>query len=118
MDRYDEAVKYLTENPVEIWRAWGNPAASKEKGGCLFQWAGDKYNLPEQGLMGCLTQIRASISRNAQTEELTEEIRNDERLPTQCGDITVEHLPLFAEYQRKIDLATGRDRTVIHYYIN
>jgi len=46
----------------------------------------------------------------AWTAELTALIRADNRLPG-CGDfseITVDHLPIFAGWQRRIDLALNR----------
>jgi hypothetical protein len=98
MDKYDMAVEYLTEHPDEIYDAWGNPFL--HKGGCLFQFCNaNGYNAI---ICGCLTQIRRG-GYAAETEELTEEIRNDERIPSSALDIRAEHLPVFAEWQRRLD---------------
>ena len=103
-DVYDEAVAHLTEHPDEIYESWGDYSGL---GGLLFMDAArDDYDRNDM-LCGCLTQIRCGIFR-AQTNELTEAIRADERIPSNGGDITVEHLPLFAEWQRRIDAELGR----------
>jgi len=51
---------------------------------------------------GCLTMIRRG-HKYAWTDELTKEIRSDERIPDADFDITPEHLPVFAEWQRRLD---------------
>lgn len=102
-DKYDEAIEYLNEHPDEIKFAWDlewngkiHPAA------CLFMYAGPDCSC------GCLTQIRGSTcGYRAVTPELTNRIRNDERLPDKLSLVTLEHLPLFAEYQREVDKITG-----------
>lgn len=99
-DRYDKAVKYLTEHPGEIFDAWQAPM--DHPGGCLFLFAQretcrDKIPM----FCGCLTQVRSGCQ--AQTRELTEAIQADQRIPQDPLDITVEHLPVFAEWQARID---------------
>lgn len=101
MDKYDEAVRFLTENPGSIERSWSSP--HRTDGGCLFDYAsldrqGDRY--------GCLTQIKRG-SMEAWDPKLTEAIRADERIPLSPRDITIESLPAFAEWQRKIDQLIG-----------
>lgn len=107
-DKYDLAITYLTEHPEEILRVWNSPEGYVDEGGCLFQYAGDTtreaLNLSGKSIwVGCLTQIRDSDTWCAQTDELTEEIRADERIPKDPKEITVESLPVFAEWQRKLD---------------
>jgi hypothetical protein len=44
----------------------------------------------------------------AQTDQLTEAIRSDERLVGSEHDVNAEHLPIFAGWQRRIDQILGR----------
>jgi hypothetical protein len=107
-DKYDEAIaELLQDNPSRptfeerVVDAWNYP---KKRGpGALFQPCG------QMGACGCLTQI---VSREmnfdgapyaAVTPELTEAILADDRIPPTPHDITPEDLPVFAEWQRKID---------------
>ena len=110
MDIYDQAVEYLSKRVHEdegdmaaILEAWFSP--STKRGGILFEFAGNRV---QNGYIGCLTQIRSDSSKIAATPELTERIRADERLPTSGEYITVDMLPVFAEWQRKIDAELGR----------
>ena len=106
-DKYDVAVEYLRKHPERILNAWG--AHQIFEGGCLFQHA-----TPSGGRntnrCGCPTTIRHPQLRKEVSGRpgLTEEIRNDDRLPSQSVDITVEHLPVFAEWQRRLDVELGR----------
>jgi hypothetical protein len=110
-DKYDEAIEYLRAHPDEICEAWGDP--DTHPGGRLFDWCGESdFKGGQIGWCGCLTQIRASTvadpgSFNAQciapTPSLTADIRGDTRIPTDPQDITVEHLQVFADWQRKLD---------------
>jgi len=94
-DKYDEAVEYLTKYPDSISHAWKSPTGCDA--GCLFQFVESR-----PGLCGCLSQIRAG-RWDAETPQLTAAIRADGRIPVEPEDITVNHLPVFAEWQRKID---------------
>ena len=100
-DKYYKAVQYLTKHPEKIKDAWNFPFTFSS--GCLFNYAGDTKN---SGI-GCLTQIRKNedghVSVNAETPELTEEIRKDKRIPKNPKYIRVKHLPVFAEWQRRLD---------------
>lgn len=97
MDKYDEQIACLTLNPARIVDAWA-------LGDCLFQGASHDG---EVGPYGCLTMVRTG-AWNAATPELTEQIRNDMRIPSNCFGITVESLPVFAEWQRRLDKELGR----------
>lgn len=115
MDRYDEAVAYLTEHPDKIQATWASPFLHVHTGGALFQTAADTKR-DTAICYGCLTQIRQLPHfYRSQTPNLTKAILDDDRLPTNEKEITVAHLPIFAEWQRKIDEETGRDREIIHY---
>ena len=107
MDKYDEAVEYLKDHPDNIREAWINPAG--EMGGCLFGFvSGSRRTGRVDGQsVGCLTTIVLGIDV-AETEGLTVAIRADDRLPDSDLGITVELLPVFAEWQRRIDLELGR----------
>lgn len=95
MDEYDLHIERLTKDPSLIQEDWG-----KCRG--LFKLAGsprdDRYLR-----YGCLTMIRRSTNYCAPTSELTEAIRADTRIPSNHADITLAHLPVFAEWQRRID---------------
>lgn len=95
MDIYDKQIGELTKSPHLIPIQWSNA-----KG--IFAFVG--YG----SLSGCLTMIRKTTECNACKEryideELTAQIRADERIPSGPGGITVESLPVFAEWRRKID---------------
>jgi hypothetical protein len=106
MDKYDKQIKFLTANPERITRQW-------ESGIGLFQFIDRSCDDNESNInSGCLTMIRSNMScvaiinRNV-NNEITEQIRNDERIPINSNDIKVEHLPIFAEWQRKVDQLEG-----------
>jgi hypothetical protein len=97
-DIYDEQIERLTANPREIFSEWFDAIG-------LFKKTGGSNDLNS----GCLTQIRhtylqySAVIKGRVDILLTEAIRKDDRLPTSSSDIKVEHLPVFAEWQRKID---------------
>lgn len=98
-DKYDEAVEYLTQNPTKILDAWHHPHS--QTGGCLFVHAGRRF------ICGCLTQIRKGIY-DAETPALTAAIRADGRIPVDVAEITVASLPVFTEWQRRLDKELNR----------
>ena len=103
---YDEQIKYLTENPDKIREHWENAEGIFKivsKNGKFFGGAGH--------LAGCLTMIRGksclfhkAYVNGKPDEKLTEQIREDERIPENVDDITVENLYIFKEWHEKIDL--------------
>jgi len=122
-DKYDEAIEYLTRNPDQICRAWD--ATWSHVAGCLFRPASASTTDPGRGIpwpldrtgsfqCGCLTTIRLGEPGKyghavlAETEDLTKEIRADERIPKTIKEVTVEHLPVFAEWQRRLDKELNR----------
>ena len=106
-DKYDEAIAYLTANPDEIQAAWDGGYYRGEEtsvqAACLFNYANSADDLN----CGCLTQIRSDPTRHAHTFDLTREIRLDSRIPVCATDITVADLPVFAEWQRRLDKEIG-----------
>jgi hypothetical protein len=107
MDKYDKAIEHLTKHPKGIEEAWMNPDTCPS--GCLFTFcATTSRTLNEQdNVCGCLTQVRGGIYP-AETEALTQLIRADDRIPDSIGRVTVESLPVFAEWQRKLDVTLNR----------
>lgn len=103
-DEYDDAIAYLTANPSDIMNAWHNP--SDVEGGCLFRYTSGERSGTYWGgtrpACGCLTQV-ASGAFPSPNVQLTLEIRKDSRIPHMPEDITVDDLPVFAEWQRKLD---------------
>lgn len=100
MDIYDKEVERLTNNPQDIWKDWNYT------GSILFSNAAPKgvvFNKKTNEYYGCITQVKARIYP-AYTRNLTDEIREDKRVPSDGKYITVEDLPVFAEYRRKIDV--------------
>jgi len=123
-DKYDEAIAYLTENPEDIYDAWmlwarSDQTTDVKRAHCLFQVARVD---PDDGSSlgcGCLTQIRSGLTLGGvrcgvlgksgrQHKRLTTAVRSDKRLPSEPGSIRVEHLPVFAEWQRRLDKELGR----------
>lgn len=90
MDKYDKHIKKLTKNPQWITMDWFAATG-------LFKFAGKHKGA------GCLTMIRKNVGFTAPTNKLTSAILKDRRIPTQSALIKVKHLPVFAEWQRKID---------------
>lgn len=106
MDKYDAQIAELVKLDGEKFRRRIRREWAHSKG--LFGYAvTNPYRLWADDT-GCLTMIRNGDWR-AETEELTEAIRADERLPKTQQDITKEHLPVFAEWQRRLDKELSRE---------
>lgn len=114
-DVYDKAIAFLRKHPERIYRAWVDP--TREPGGALFSFTSrsrkaelSRETHPIYGdrmSCGCLTQIRGG-DYAAPTKALTAAIRDDERIPAISTLIDVESLPVFAEWQRRLDKELGR----------
>jgi hypothetical protein len=100
-DRYAAAVAYLTQHPEEIRAAWSHPSC--HVAGALFCMASRCESWSPTSTIGCLTMIRSDQKYRAQTPELTAAIRLDTRIPVSSRDVTVNDLPVFAEWQRRLD---------------
>lgn len=105
-DPYDRAIAYLTEHPEEINYHWDDPF--KRIGGVLFRFASPTGTWREYDIRcGCLSTIRRGedfvYSDHGVDDLTTTEIRFDLRIPANSGDITPADLPVFAEWQRKLD---------------
>ena len=107
-NKYDIAIEYLTNNPHNIFHAWSlsvNHSSSVIHAHCLFERIGDVMNVED---CGCLTEIREDTQKFACIDweidyDLTERIRADERIPTHPWLIGIETLPVFKEWQERID---------------
>ncbi len=102
-DIYAEEIEWLTNHPHHIRSHWKN-------GLPLFAFARNE-DVPEQRknyAIGCLTMIAAGVDQCAATPELTAKIKSDPRIPKSLEAITLQDLPVFAEYQREIDVVLNR----------
>lgn len=115
MDSYDKAIEYLKNNPSQIVDIWDDPKSHFS--GVLFQSVtpdGVSQTNPYGEFCGDICEIHSNLA-SAWTDELTEEILEDFRIPEIFAShdykprITVELLPLFAEWQRKIDKVLNRN---------
>lgn len=102
-DKYDEAIEYLTAHPDEILLAWSDRPGDQHPHHCLFIYANASGEFSSRGFLGCLTQIRSGGPWRAETSELTAAIAADDRLPDHWDGITPNDLPVFAEWQRRLD---------------
>jgi len=110
MDKYDEAIAYLTENPDEIKDAWGDPSNSVP-GSVLFGYVGPEWtdcSMSKDGIhrCGCLQQIRQDEDGEEFTSwwpEITRQIRQDRSIPKDHEEIGVGDLEAFAKWQRIVD---------------
>lgn len=108
MYSYDEQIAYLTANPSKIMVQWaGAEGIFKFAGSPMAEdGSGDSEGIEH----GCLTMIRNNPLRNKVfingqiNEELSQLVAADERLPKRVEEIEVRHLPIFKEWQERIDL--------------
>lgn len=112
MDKYDKAIAYLTEHPTRIYDAW--IYADSNVAGCLFNFCNPTGAV---GLEGCLTMIRdrpVPDSRSVLPVDIHKAIFADKRIPAnRVSDIKLKDLPVFAEWQRKLDeLWPGRSEKI------
>lgn len=117
MDAYDHMVAYLTERPEEIETAW--TFTMLHRCGRLFAFVEpEPFNAtatPSGKQCGCLTMIRFDPKVfGAWTDDLSEAIQNDERIPGDTDDIDQEVLCVLAGWQRRIDAALNRTPPVWH----
>lgn len=105
MDKYDKAIKYFNDHPSQIRGAWASPGTCE--GGALFMYA--SVSGTRKLGCGCLTQIRGNVNlsaigpKNMLMRDITDEIRNDDRIPVRSDDVSVDNLYVFAEWQRRLD---------------
>jgi len=138
-DKYDKAIAYLERHPEDIHDAWGNPGTYEGRGGELFGFVGPDWSSSSNsyevrgevsGTCGCLQQIRQAY-KNEEVQYMNElestdmalsfwprqwaRIAMDRRLPWNDEEIGLEHLPVFAEWQRKIDDLRRADGMEVPY---
>jgi hypothetical protein len=115
MDSYDKAIEYLKNNPSQIIDVWDDPKSHFS--GVLFQSVtpdgmGQTNSYGE--FCGDICEVHSNLA-SAWTDELAEELLEDFRIPEIFAShdykprISIELLPLFAEWQRKIDNALNRN---------
>lgn len=116
-DRYDLAMAHLNKHPEELEDSI--LFADSYPGGPLFFNAARNpysYLKVEKGWLGNPVQIREYPDHFvAETDWLTSAILKDDRLPKSAADCRLEHLPVIAQWQRKIDTVlkrTIRDKPV------
>lgn len=108
---YQAAKEYLTANPDEIEKAWGDPFDAL--GGSLFIFCTPDGTMSSdcRGGCACLTQIKdpcyPSIPGLPEdvSDRLLQQIRADDRIPDNVADITVDNLSAFVEFQEQLDAA-------------
>jgi hypothetical protein len=127
MDAYDKMVAYLNANPHLIFVSWNDPRPGINAAGPLFAYVWPHNNPP--GKIGCLTTI-ATGEYDAATPELKNALLADDRLKVDVLEIRYDAfkeanderaanravaeallplLPVFAEWQRRIDKELGRN---------
>lgn len=87
-------------HPEHIYKSWQSPNhhCLQYEHGCLFQFSNNNGNpLGNFKTNGDLVNIRNGNS-SCPDSELTEKIRNDERIPKDGKNITIDNLDVFAEY--------------------
>ena len=108
-NKYDLAIERLLaakDYRRAIYNAWMD--TTTDENGCLFSFVSPTGRSPYQGEdCGCLTQVKYGIY-NASTPELTQAIRKDEHIPNSWDGITPELLPVFKEWQERIDKELNR----------
>lgn len=124
LNKYDEAIEFLTENPVSVYSAWLVPMSDRNKGGCLFKFITPNGEASYPDLEGygiiytaaCLTLIRspelfhggkvpAVIDMTGEYNiRISKVIAEDERIPKKASDIIIpEGLYIFKHYQEAFD---------------
>jgi hypothetical protein len=105
-DKYDIAMEILLaiEDNRDFKRvayhAWSN--ISTDPLACLFSMVTPSGRSHAEKQCGCLTQVKGGDAP-AWTDELTQHIRQDPRIPEHPNEITKENLVAFAEWQRFLD---------------
>lgn len=105
---YDKQIEYLINNPGKIFDQWVDALG-------LFKYAGYesgqkpafKHGI-DSTYPGCLTQIRGNFRAKVSIkgiidEDITMAIKKDTRLPSCGSKIEIKHLPVFKEWQEKVD---------------
>lgn len=100
------AIELLVANPQEIAAAWRDPLG--HPAGCLFRFASNSGGVEysKAGTVGCLTMIvnpANNVPYVGQTDELTQKIKADKRIPQHYSDIYGrEELELLGRWQTRI----------------
>lgn len=110
-DKYMLAARYLSEHPDQIGGAWVCPPSGAE----FLEQRHQLFKLVVPGGL-CLTQLRDcgvhgdSIEDDDCPPAFAAAIAGDTRIPIASSDIRPEDLPVFVEWQRRLDAELGEDR--------
>lgn len=102
MDKYDKAIAYYTKHPDLIHEDWADPNPGRPSE--LF-----KMLRCVNDSRRCPVMLREDTTFYTPPTKLAQRIANDERLPAKVDDLTLEHLPILAEYQRLDDAWTPEE---------
>jgi hypothetical protein len=112
-DKYTRAIEYLKAHPREIQDAWSHGTHPAH---CLFM-AIDTFCCEGEGRTSdcnCLTLVKVNmacdipVKVHTRAVPLIPSILADDRIPSGSWAITLESLPAFARWQRKIDKVLNR----------
>jgi len=102
-DIYDHEIARLTEDPKLIADSWEYAAP-------LFRYLVNVvklHQLDPQAWCGCLTMYRSGFHKPdtlpTRLRPIAQEIAHDDRIPRDSREIQPHHLPVFAEWQRRLD---------------
>lgn len=138
MDKYDIAIEFLTKYPELITAAWISPCheldypagyephekqAEIDQAHCLFQYLTPSgrneksHPIDADYIFGCLTQIKhrylyprtSGVKIVAFCEDMTTAIQLDDHIADRPGNVRVEYLKYYANYQREADRTFRRE---------
>lgn len=105
MDFYDTEIERITRSSKPLNEFWLE-TSDRQARSPLFAYVTPDRRCSLEG--GCLTQIKAGLT-GACTPALARAIRKDQRLPKSGFLIELKHLPVFAQWQRRIDKMLKRE---------
>lgn len=126
-DKYDRAIEVLTREVEEtggtsaIYDAWNNAGSSqhdatnREYGAKVCDLFAPVCIDQKTSSAGCLTQLKAHDLGHGENDydfecsaETYADLMADDRITADASTITIEDLPVFAEWQRRLDRELGR----------
>ncbi|NNE30798.1 MAG: hypothetical protein HKN40_00360 [Winogradskyella sp.] len=103
MDKYDKAIEFFKQHPVEIETSWRVPGLTPHE--CLFEMLSDTMISFEAGcpLMIKNSAEKFAIANGKQEMQISFGIKADPGIPARVDLIRPEHLERFAYWQRQFD---------------